>query len=148
MAVTGLIFVEPSAFSNQLKLQNLVVTPMHTRYELLFSYGTLRLESVQLSTFGRKLTGAADALVGFDRSMVKIEDQAVVETSGQTHHPIVRYTGHPENYVEGTVFQVTSAELESADRYEVAAYKRVATTLRSGARAWVYVDVRFIPPAL
>ena len=57
--------------------------------ELLFSYGTLQLESVQLSTFGRALTGTADAL--------------------------------PE-------------------------YRRVAVVLRSGARAWAYVDAQNGPP--
>ena len=32
--------------------------------ELLFSYGTLQIEAVQLSTFGRKLVGTADELPG------------------------------------------------------------------------------------
>ena len=33
--------------------------------EKLFSYGTLRYDTVQLSTFGRKLDGAADTILGF-----------------------------------------------------------------------------------
>jgi hypothetical protein len=32
--------------------------------ESLFSYGTLRQEEVQLATFGRRLAGRPDALVG------------------------------------------------------------------------------------
>jgi hypothetical protein len=118
----------------------------HETTELLFSYGTLQLEAVQRATFGRKLTGTADALPGFAREMMKIEDAAVVATSGQTHHPIVSFTGRAEDAVDGMVFAVTHEELRNADTYEVAAYKRVAVTLRSGKPAWVYVDARFRPP--
>jgi DNA-directed RNA polymerase subunit RPC12/RpoP len=117
----------------------------HATTERLFSYGTLQLESVQLATFGRRLVGAADALPGFGREMLKIENEAVVATSGQTHHPIVRFTGREADAVDGMVFEVTPQELLNADKYEVAAYKRVAVTLRSGKRAWVYVDARFGP---
>jgi hypothetical protein len=113
--------------------------------ERLFSYGTLQLEAVQLATFGRKLTGTPDALPGFAREMLKIEDAAVVATSGQTHHPIVRFTGSAEDAVDGMVFEVTPEELRNADSYEVAAYKRVAVTLRSGKQAWVYVENRGAP---
>ena len=114
--------------------------------ERLFSYGTLQLEPVQLSTFGRKLTGSPDTLPGYDLSMVKIDDPKVVETSGKTHHPIVKHTGNPENVVEGTVFRITYQELLNADKYEVAAYRRFAVKLGSGVSAWAYIDVRYGPP--
>ena len=48
--------------------------------ELVFSYGTLQLEAVQLATFGRKLVGTADVLPGFAQSMMKIDDPDVVAT--------------------------------------------------------------------
>lgn len=114
--------------------------------EFLFSYGTLQLEAVQLATFGRRLAGTSDALPGFEQSMFEIEDKDVVTTSGKTHHPIVRFTGRAADVVSGTVFAVTPDELRNADKYEVAAYRRVAVTLRSGTRAWVYVDARYAPP--
>jgi len=114
--------------------------------ERLFSYGTLQLEAVQLSTFGRKLVGTPDELPGFAQSMMKIEDAAVVATSGKTHHPIVAFTGRESDAVAGTVFQITREELLNADKYEVAAYTRIAAVLRSGVRAWVYVDARYAPP--
>jgi hypothetical protein len=114
--------------------------------EYLFSYGTLQLESVQLATFGRTLVGSKDTLVGFRQDMLRIEDPAVVRTSGKTHHPIVRFTGSSADIVAGAVFQVTEEELLNADRYEVAAYKRFAVTLGSGVRAWVYIDVQHAPP--
>ncbi|MGE5117659.1 MAG: gamma-glutamylcyclotransferase family protein [Betaproteobacteria bacterium] len=112
---------------------------------LLFSYGTLQQHNVQLATFGRLLEGREDELVGFEQSLVPIEDAAVVAASGKTHHPIVRYVGSADARVRGTVFEVTEAELASADRYEVAAYRRVAADLASGRKAWVYVDARGAP---
>jgi hypothetical protein len=114
--------------------------------ELLFSYGTLRLESVQLATFGRLLAGRADMLPGFSLSMVEIDNSDVVKTSGETHHPIIKFTGEADDSVTGMVFQITPTELANADTYEVTAYKRVSVKLASGQQAWVYVDAQFAPP--
>ena len=114
--------------------------------ELLFSYGTLQLESEQLATFGRRLSGSKDALPGFSPSTVKIEDADVVAKSGKTDHPIIRFTGRGSDVVQGTVFRITTEELRNADKYEVASYKRVAVALVSGLRAWAYVDVKYAPP--
>ena len=105
------------------------------------------LESVHFATFGRRLTGAADGLPGFEQSLVKSEDPAVVATSGKTHHPIVRFTGRESDVVKGTAFEVTAEELQSADSYEVSDYMRVSVTLLSGVRAWVYVDPRYAAPS-
>ncbi|MES3039627.1 MAG: gamma-glutamylcyclotransferase family protein [Pseudomonadota bacterium] len=115
--------------------------------ERLFSYGTLQLDAVQLSTFGRLLDGAADVLPGFEQAMVLIEDADVVATSGQTHHPILSFSSDPAHCVAGRVFRISPEELAQADRYEVAAYRRVSVTLASGLKAWVYVDARFAPPS-
>jgi hypothetical protein len=107
---------------------------------LLFSYGTLLQEEVQLSTFGRKLKGAPDSLVGFLIVEVRIEDPDVVATSGKEFHPIARNTGSFNHRVPGTVFEVTEEELKHSDAYEVDAYKRVETVLASGKSAWMYVE--------
>jgi gamma-glutamylcyclotransferase (GGCT)/AIG2-like uncharacterized protein YtfP len=113
---------------------------------LLFSYGTLQQDDVQLSTFGRLLHGQRDELPRFEPSLVKIEDSQVVATSGKTHHANVTFNGRNDSRVSGTVFEVTDAELAAADRYEqLAAYKRVAAMLASGKLAWVYVDARSAP---
>lgn len=114
---------------------------------LLFSYGTLQQANVQLATFGRRLEGTADSLVGYEQSFVAIGDPEVVRTSGKSHHPIVKFTGAPGALVAGTVFEITDDELQRADRYEVASYRRVAARLLSGREAWVYVDARYAPPA-
>ena len=50
---------------------------------LLFSYGTLQQEAVQLSTFGRLLHGHPDQLVGFEQSLLKIDDPEFVATQRQ-----------------------------------------------------------------
>ena len=105
---------------------------------LLFSYGTLQEEAVQLSTFGRKLQGQRDALVGFELSTLRIEDPAFVATSGRSEHAVVTFTGKGEHRVSGMVFEVSDAELASSDAYEPAGYARVEGRLASGKQAWVY----------
>ena len=113
---------------------------MTTPAELwLFSYGTLREPHVQLATFGRRLESVDDALVGYALSMLKITDPAVVAISGSAEHPILRATGNPGDSIAGLALRVSEADLEKADRYEVADYRRVPATLRSGRRAFVYV---------
>jgi gamma-glutamylcyclotransferase (GGCT)/AIG2-like uncharacterized protein YtfP len=107
--------------------------------EYLFSYGTLQTPSVQLETFGRLLTGHPDILSRYQLSMIKIEDQAVVATSGQTHHPIIKFTNNANDIVEGDVFEITETELKQADQYEVDDYKRINVQLDSGKNAWVYI---------
>ncbi len=112
----------------------------------LFSYGTLQQDDVQRATFGRLLSGRVDTLPGYSREMHEIDDPAVVATSGKTHHPIVRPSGDAADRVQGTVFEISDAELAQADVYEVADYRRVEVTLESGLQAWVYIDARFAPP--
>lgn len=105
---------------------------------LLFSYGTLQQESVQLATFGRRLRGWPDALVGFELGVFRVEDPAFVAASGKADHAIVRRTGGADARVRGTVLEVTEAELAAADAYEPAGYARVTAPLASGGEAWVY----------
>jgi hypothetical protein len=108
---------------------------------LIFSYGSLQKEDVQQATFGRLLTGQPDQLVGFEPSLVPIGDASIAAASGRTHHANVTFSGNGQSRVTGTVFEITDAELAAADEYERAAsYGRVATTLASGKRAWVYVN--------
>jgi Gamma-glutamyl cyclotransferase, AIG2-like len=113
-----------------------------TPTELLFSYGTLQLEAVQMAAFGRLLSGSSDALSGFELAPLKIEDEAVIAISGKTHHTIARLTGRATDVVTGTVFRVTPDDIQHADKYEVDACKRIAVTLQSGVHAWVYVEAQ------
>lgn len=110
-----------------------------TATEKLFSYGTLQQEAVQMATFGRKLQGTPDHLVGYSLSMVKITDPHVLVTSGKEFHPILTYTGNKEDQVTGMIFDITPEELLQADQYEVADYQRVEASFLSDTSAWVYV---------
>lgn len=105
----------------------------------LFSYGTLQQTDVQLATFGRVLTGHADALPGFALHWLTITDPDVIRTSGKTEHPLLKRCpgGAP---IHGYCFEVSDQELAQADAYEVADYVRIAVTLASGTPAFVYVD--------
>jgi hypothetical protein len=106
----------------------------------LFSYGTLRLERVQLALFGRRLEGQSDVLPGYAVSPLKITDPDVIATSGTAEHTIVRETGDPRDRVPGMVFRISEAELAAADAYEVEECTRVAVRLGSGIEAFVYVN--------
>ena len=105
--------------------------------EFLFSYGTLQLVAVQMATFGRQLAGTRDALRGFELALLKIEDETVVAISGKAHHTMAKFTGRASDVVSGMVFAVTPDEIQNADKYEVAAVKRVAVVLQSGVRACI-----------
>jgi gamma-glutamylcyclotransferase (GGCT)/AIG2-like uncharacterized protein YtfP len=110
---------------------------------LIFSYGTLQPQEVQLATFGRLLQGRQDELVGFEPSLVEIEDSALATAIGRTHHVNVTFNGRSDSRVGGMVFEISDAELADADRYEEqASYQRIHATLASGTQAWVYVDAR------
>jgi hypothetical protein len=107
---------------------------------LLFSYGSLQQEETQISTFGRKLDGEKDLLVGYEPSLVKIADPDVAARLKKTHHDNVQKTDDDWSNVQGTVFDVTDAELALADTFEAQyLYKRVTVPLASGKDAWVYV---------
>ena len=69
--------------------------------ELLFSYGTLQLVTVQMATFGRQLAGTSDVMQGFELVSLKIDDETVVAISGKADHTIARFTGRASDLVSG-----------------------------------------------
>jgi hypothetical protein len=114
---------------------------------LLFSYGTLQQDDIQLATYGRRLAGQRDELMGFEPALVKIEDPDLAARLGKTHHNDVRPVADPNSRVAGMVFEITDAELASTDDYEARFdYERIVAGLASGQQAWVYVHVAR-PPA-
>jgi gamma-glutamylcyclotransferase (GGCT)/AIG2-like uncharacterized protein YtfP len=108
--------------------------------EHLFAYGTLQTEAVQLSTFGRRLDGTKDALVGYRVEIVQIDDADFVAATGTADHRNLQFTGNAADSVEGTVFKVSHSELKQSDAYEPAGYKRVLVQARSGRHVWVYLQ--------
>lgn len=111
----------------------------HSQTEYLFSYGTLQSEAVQLATFGRKLDGRPDALIGYIVVMIEITDHDFIKTSGTAHHRSLQFTGVPADVVEGTALSLTAHELALADSYEPSGYERVQVQLRCGSTVWVYI---------
>lgn len=109
--------------------------------ENLFSYGTLRYENVQLTTFGRKLIGKEDCFPGYYLKEVQITDADVIAKSGEEVHSIIHLSGNPESKIPDMVFKISQDELKLADKYEVADYKRIQVKLLSGISAWVCVSV-------
>lgn len=113
-----------------------------TEIEHLFSYGTLQTEAVQRATFGRRLEGQPDRLASYRLTLIEIQDQDFVVTSGSAQHRNLQFTGSASDFVAGTVLTLTRQELEQADAYEPVEYKRVLVQLQSGINAWVYVSVQ------
>lgn len=107
---------------------------------LLFSYGTLQKEQVQLETFGRVLKGENDKLPAYKLAYVEITDPEVLRKSGQQFHPIIKYSGNVDDSVEGVLFEVTHEEILAADEYEVADYKRIETLFTSGKTGFIYIE--------
>ena len=113
---------------------------------LLFSYGSLQQEDVQLATFGRRLDGQRDELPRFEAAFVPIEDAHVIATLGRTQHANAQFNGDERSRIAGMVFDVSAAELAKVDEYEAAfSYERVPAMLASGKPAWVYVHVEHGP---
>lgn len=106
--------------------------------ELLFSYGTLQQEDVQIANFGRKLDGKPDILQKYIVGTVRITDERVLRESGKEIHPILAFTGQTSDEVSGTVYELTMDELLKADDYEVKEYARTKAILKSGAECWIY----------
>jgi gamma-glutamyl AIG2-like cyclotransferase len=113
---------------------------LEQKTESLFSYGTLRLEDVQLATFGRRLEGRPDVLIGYRLVQITIEDKDFVAKSGTAEHRNLQFTGNASDFVEGTVYSVTMEELEKSDAYEPEGYERVLVQLKSGSNAWIYLN--------
>ena len=103
----------------------------------------MRLPAVQRATYGRRLDGRPDALVGYRLVDLPITSAEVVALSGAAIHRIARRSSDPADRIEGVVFTLTAAELEATDRYEVDAYARVDVELASGVRAFAYVGPDF-----
>jgi gamma-glutamylcyclotransferase (GGCT)/AIG2-like uncharacterized protein YtfP len=102
----------------------------------LFSYGSLQQPAVQLATFGRLPAGSRDALAGFELQDLRHGDKQLAN--------VIR-SDRADSRVEGTVFEVTDAELAAADGYERGdAYTRIQAVLASGGEAWVYVEAASI----
>lgn len=106
---------------------------------LLFSYGTLQLEKVQIENYGRILKGYNDLLRGYKIESLLITDKDVINKSGKEIHPVAIKSHNSEDIIEGKIFEITNEELMETDKYEVTDYERVLEEFESGKKAWIYV---------
>ena len=109
--------------------------------EYLFSYGTLQKNEVQIELFGRLLNGAKDILTGYKISSIEIMDTAFLAKGEQKNQLTANSTNNKNDFIEGTVFQISEQELLSADKYEPDNFKRFKVKLDSGKTAWIYIAV-------
>ena len=107
--------------------------------DLIFAFGTLRLDKVQTSLFGRTVPGRPDAVVGWKVDTIRVVDPKVIATSGSDLHPGLVFTGRSSDLVSGEILDVTPEELAAADVYESVSFTRISADLRSGGSAWIYV---------
>ena len=112
---------------------------MKETIHLLFSYGTLQLEKVQLENYGRLFIGEPDRLTGYKIEKLQITDSIVLAKSQLEYHPIAVKSEDERDFIEGMLFEITDAELRETDKYEVSQYHRILETFESGKRAWIYV---------
>lgn len=112
---------------------------MKERIHLLFSYGTLQLEKVQIENYGRILKGERDRLIGYKVENVQITDSTVLAKSQLEYHPIAIKSINNDDFIEGMIFKITDTELAETDKYEVREYCRILETFESGKKAWIYV---------
>ena len=107
--------------------------------QLLFSYGTLQKETVQLALFGRVLQGSKDVLRGYKIETIEIKDEAFLSGGEDKFQRTLIHSGNQQDSIDGTVFELTEQELLLADTYEPDNYKRVQVVLASGKDAWIYL---------
>ena len=112
---------------------------MNETKHLLFSYGTLQLEKVQLENYGRLLIGEPDRLIGYKIEKLQITDLTVIAKSKLEYHPIALKSENERDFIEGMLFEITHEELLETDKYEVSQYHRILETFESRKSAWVYV---------
>lgn len=98
--------------------------------QYLFSYGTLKDKETQKSLLGRILKGKSDYLMGYRISEKKVNGK----------YPLIEPSPIKTDKVRGRLFQVSNYELYELDHYETYAYKRIEVELKSGTKAWAYVE--------
>src|SRR5215210_6477370 len=107
--------------------------------QLLFSYGTLQREEVQISIFGRVLAGIKDVLRGYKIETIEIRDEVFLSRGEEKQQRTLVASGNGLDFIAGTVLELTEEELLLADQYEPDNYSRVEVILASGKGAWIYV---------
>ncbi|WP_367186859.1 DUF4286 family protein [Maribacter confluentis] len=118
------------SFKTELEVVDEYFVQRATATHLLFTYGTLQEQDIQLGVFSRALTGFEDELAQYVVSEKKVAGL----------YPTLQHTGNVKDNIKGQVYTLTHQELQKADEYEGEAYKRIQIELGSGRNAWVYIS--------
>jgi gamma-glutamylcyclotransferase (GGCT)/AIG2-like uncharacterized protein YtfP len=94
----------------------------------LFSYGSLQNTDIQMRLFGRELIGYSDVLHDYEMTAINIDGEGYSAAEPKA-----------DEKISGTVYELSSAELERADEYEGKSYYRIKVKLQSGTESWVYL---------
>ena len=109
--------------------------------QLLFSYGSLQRDRVQLSVFARRLTGVVDRLPGYRAIQVPIGDPQRTAFHNATYYTNVVPADTATDHVPGTVLELTDQELVLVDEFErLDGYGRIQVRMASGRLAWLFVS--------
>ncbi|MEM6541760.1 MAG: gamma-glutamylcyclotransferase family protein [Bacteroidota bacterium] len=100
------------------------------RTQYLFSYGSLQEEDVQKEVVLRKVSGKKDTVRGYRLSSKDVKQ----------HYPIAEPTGLGSDTIVGVSLKVSYVELYWIDQYETPFYKRIPVVLKSGKKAWMYME--------
>ncbi len=90
-----------------------------------------------MELFGRLLTGTKDILTGFKLAPIEIKDKSFL-AKGENKSQLTLIPSK-DGVTEGTIFEISEAELFLADKYEPENYKRIKVALQSGKEAWTYI---------
>lgn len=116
------------SFRTELEVVNEQHVMRPSATHLVFTYGTLQDEEIQLGVFSRLLSGTQDTLSKYKIATQKVANQ----------YPTLEHTKNEQDKITGKIYTLSPEELKKADAYEGAAYERIEITLVSGKKAWVY----------
>ena len=97
--------------------------------QLLFTYETAHEEELQMTVLERKLKGRPDTLFGYKK----------IEEKQKGKHITIKKTNNTKDAVRGMLHKVSNLELYKMDRDESFECSRISVSLKSGAKAWVYL---------
>ncbi len=106
---------------------------------LVFSYGNLQQEKVQLHLFGQLLSGEADSLYGYRLARIANTDKTILPNDESEWQYTLLNTADKNSRVDGTLFTLTDHQLNELDANKPRDYRRMFMTLSSGKRAWVFL---------
>lgn len=85
--------------------------------------------------------GSADILRNYIISTIEVKDEEFLSKSEQQVYLIAITSKDKNDFIKGTVLEITHEELLLTDKYEPEEYKRVKVILESGKNVWIYTAV-------